>query len=86
MVTFFSAGTVLLVCLIKRGPICLWPIMQSDECQMMVVMNMHAIKSMWLGLVCIMIECIHVYHTCIHLLLPDGKIIASSVPLAKGKK
>lgn len=81
-VTVFSAAVVLFVCLIKRGPLCLWPIRQSSEREIMVV-NMHAIKSMWPGLVCIMLECIHVYHACIHLLLPGGKIIASSVPLAR---
>lgn len=47
---------------------------------------MHAMESMWPGLVCIMLGCRHVYQACIHLLLPGGKIIASSVPLAKARE
>lgn len=84
-VTGSGAGVLSFVCLIKRNPLCLWPITQSSECEILVG-NMSAITSMWPGLVCIMLECIRMYHVRIHLLLPGAKIIASSVPLAKARK
>ena len=64
-----GCSTVLSMRVMERGPLCLWPTRRSPGCEIKSG-NMHAIKSTWPGLVCIMLERVHVL-PCMHPPLPS---------------